>query len=94
MSDEKKETSVFVENMSILTTPEGFQKYVLGTKKNGTPRAVYDVIRDYVEPKGKKGKKKKKDKKKDKHDDASMYGFYLSSKKKKKKKKKDKYWHI
>lgn len=94
MSEEKKELSVFTENMSVIATPEGFQKYILGTKKNGNPRAVYDVVRDYVEPK-RKSRKKKKKKNKDK-DDTSMYGFYLSSKKKgkNKKKKKDKYWHI
>lgn len=94
MNEEKKELSVIAENMSVIATPEGFQKYILGTKKNGAPRAVYDVVRDYVEPKRKNSKKKKK-KNKDK-DDTSMYGFYLSSKKKgkKKKKNKDKYWHI
>lgn len=95
MSEEKKELSVFAENMAVIATPEGIQKYILGTKKNGSPRAVYDVIKDYVEPKNKSSKKKKKKKNKNK-DDSSMYGFYLSSKKKgkKKKKNKDKYWHI
>lgn len=88
--DEKKPTSVFVENMAVLTTPEGFQKYMLGTKKNGTPRAVYDIVKDYTKP---KKKKKKKDKKKG--DSSSTYAFYLGNKKgKKKKKKKNDHWHI
>lgn len=88
--DEKKTTSVFVENMAVLTTPEGFQKYMLGTKKNGTPRAVYDVVKDYTKPK--KSKKKKKDKKKG--SSSSTYAFYLGNKKGKKKKKKNDHWHI
>lgn len=91
MSDKKK--SIIVENIEVLTTPEGFQKYILGTKEDGTPRALYDIISDYTNPK----KKKKKDKKKNKNSDVptSAYGFYLSSKKsKKKKKKKNKHWHI
>lgn len=88
MSDDKKTTNVFVENMAVLATPEGLQKYVLGTKKNGSPRAVYDVVKDYSCPK----KKKKKDGKKKSN---STYSFYLDSKKSgKKKKKKEKYWHI
>lgn len=80
-----KET--FVKNMEILTSPAGIQKYILGTKKNGQPRAVYDVVRDYTLPKKKKKKSKKQD---------SMYSFYLGygGGKKKKRKKKDKYWHI
>lgn len=104
MSDEKKlpeatnnnggKKNVLVENLSVLATPEGFQKYMLGTKKNGSPRAVYDVVKDYAQPK----KKKKKDKKKDKDKSTNnTYSFYLDSKKdkkKKKKKKKSKHWHI
>lgn len=106
MSDEKKlpeatnnnggKKNVLVENLSVLATPEGFQKYMLGTKKNGSPRAVYDVVKDYSQPK--KKKKKKKDKKKDKYKSTNnTYSFYLDSKKdkkKKKKKKKSKHWHI
>ncbi len=70
------------------------QKYILGTKKSGRPRAVYDVLRDYVPPKSKS--KKKKNKKKDDHDGILLY---LNSRtncggKSKKKKKKNKYWHI
>lgn len=97
MSEEKKTnekaTSVFIENMTTLISPEGIQKYILGTKGNGTPRAVYDVVKDFTQPK----KKKKKNKKKKKKDDIpASYSFYLSTKssKKKKKKNKDKYWHI
>ena len=96
MADEIKtneKNSVLVENLTTLTSPEGFQKYVLGTKKNGNPRAIYDVIKDYTKP-----KKKKKNKKKKKDNDVpTSYSFYLSSKDKKgkkKKKNKDKYWHI
>lgn len=44
------------------TIMDGIQQYVLGTKKNGEPRAVYDIIKDYTVP-----KKKKKHKKKNKH---------------------------
>lgn len=92
MSDEKK-SSVLLDNLAVLATPEGIQKYLLGTKKNGTPRAVYDVVRDYTKP-GKKDKKKSK--KKHKKDGDSTYEFYLNTKKGKKKKHKKniKYWHI
>ena len=103
MSDEIKNTnkanSIFAENMAELMSPEGVQKYLLGTKKNGTPRAVYDVVRECVLKDKKSKKKGKKHKKKDL---PTSYSFYLdtkdSKKKKKKKKKKnkdkDKYWHI
>lgn len=97
MADEIKNTNnntnVLMENLSELMSPEGVQKYILGTKKNGTPRAIYDVVRDYTKP-----KKKKKNKKRKKNKDIPVsYSLYLgtkSSKKKKKNKKKDKYWHI
>ncbi len=84
MADEK---NVFIENLAVLATPEGIQKYILGTKKNGVPRAVYDIIKDCK-------KKDKKKKKKHKKHEASSYKFYLESKDKKKKKKKNKHWHI
>ena len=104
MADELKNTNntagkgsnVLLENLSVLMTPDGVQKYILGTKKNGSPRAVYDVVKDYTEPKKKK-KGKKKGKKKNKVNVPTSYSFYLStksSKKKKKDKKKNKYWHI
>lgn len=67
-------------------TPDNIQKYLLGTKKNGTPRAVYDIVKDYTKPK----KKKKKSKKSTKIDN---YKLYLTKSPKKKKKKKD-HWHI
>lgn len=96
MSDEiktnEKGNSVLLENLNTLVSPEGIQKYVLGTKKNGTPRAIYDVIKDYTKPK--KKKKNKKNKKK-KDDIPTSYSFYLNTKDgKKKNKKKDKHWHI
>lgn len=94
MSDEKKERNIFIENMAILASPEGVQKYILGTKKNGVPRAVYDIVKDYTQP---KKKKKNKGKKKGSNDtSSSTYSFYLDTKKgsKKKKKKKNKHWHI
>ncbi len=82
--------NTLLENLSVLATPEGIQKYLLGSKKNGEPRAIYDVVRDYTKPK----KKKKKNKKK--KDGASSYKFYVDTKKSKKdkKKKKNKHWHI
>jgi len=76
-------TNRIVENIVNAITPDNIQKYILGTKKSGHPRALYDIIRD-------KGKKKKK-KKKGKNKDNNTYALYLTSKKKKKKKK-DKYW--
>lgn len=91
MAEEKN--SVFIQNMSALATPEGIQKYILGCKKNGQPRAVYDVVKDYTKPKkkkkGKKGKGKGSSKK------PSSYSLYVTAKKKKKKHKKGgKHWHI
>lgn len=92
MSEEKK-NSVFAENMAVLATPEGIQKYILGSKKNGQPRAVYDVVKDYTKPKKKKKGKKKG--KKDKSGNTSAYSLYVTTKKKKKKHKKaGKHWHI
>ena len=92
-NDEKK-NNVLLENLAIITTPENVQKYILGTKKDGNPRALYDVIRDYTKP----GKKKKKKHKKNKnHDDLTSYSLYVTTKKKGKKKgkkKKNKHWHI
>lgn len=80
-----------------VTTGEGLQKYILGTKKNGQPRALYDIIKDCTKMGSGKGKKGKKKKSAD-----NTYAFYLSTKDtkkkhKKKKKNKDKnkdYWHI
>ena len=78
-------------NLTVLTEPEGFQKYILGYKGSGNPRAVYDVIKDITGMKKSKKDKKKKNKKKD----YSTFSFYLNNKKgKKKKKKKNKHWHF
>ncbi len=90
MASEKNNGNVFLENMTFILSPENFQKYILGSKKNGQPRAIYDIVKDYTSPK-KKGKKKKK---KNQSDTVSgTYAFYLDTKKKKKGKKK-KHWHI
>jgi hypothetical protein len=96
MADEKK-IDVLKENLTALMSPEGVQKYILGTKKNGTPRAIYDVVKDYTHPK----KKNKKHKKHDSDELPASYSFYLGTtkknkkkKKKNKKKKKDEHWHI
>ena len=94
MSDEKQNNEL-KQALATLATPEGVQRYILGTKKNGSPRAVFDVVKYYTGP---KKKKKKKNKSKD-DGDGSMYSFYLGGKtgkkhKKKKKKNKVKYWHI
>lgn len=87
--DENKK-NMLAENLAVLATPEGMQKYLFGTKKSGQPRAVYDIVKDFT----KGGKKKKK---KNKKDSKGSYSFYIDTKKpktKKKKKNKDKYWHI
>lgn len=93
-----RNNNIFIENITELMSPEGVQKYILGTKKNGTPRALYDVLKDYSKPKKKKKKKGGKNKK---NDIPTSYSLYLSTssnkkqnKKKKNKKKKDKHWHI
>lgn len=86
MADEKK-TSVFIDNMAVLTSPEGIQKYIFGSKKNGQPRAVYDIVKDFSKPKKKKKKKKGK---KGKGKNGSAYAMYVTCKKKKGKK----HWHI
>lgn len=91
-----KTLTIFASNMSVLATPEGIQKYILGTKKNGQPRAVYDIVKDCQ-----KMEKKSKKKGKKKNISDNSYSFYLnmkdgkkSKKKKKKKNKSNKYWHI
>lgn len=87
--DENKK-NMLVENLTVLATPEGMQKYLFGTKNNGQPRAVYDIVKDFT-----KTGKKKKNKKKNKNN--GSYSFYIDTKKPKKKKKNKKkveYWHI
>lgn len=86
--------NIFLQNMQEMLSPEGIQKYFLGNKKNGEPRAVYDIVKDYTKPKKKKKKHKNKNKK---HSDNTSFSLYLTNKKGKKKKKKNKnkkYWHI
>ena len=92
--DNLKASNVILNNLAILMTPENVQKYILGNTKDGNPRAVYDVIRDYTKPK--KKKKKNKNNKKSKNS-GSRYDLYVTTKKKKKKNKKNKknkHWHI
>lgn len=89
--DVKKNEHPILDNLAVLSTPENIQKYFFGTKKNGDPRAVYDIVRDYTKP------KKKKKKKKSKVAQPSTYDFYVSARKRKKKHKKKKnkdFWHI
>lgn len=82
MSDAKTQ---ILENLSVLTNMDNIQKYLLGTKKNGSPRAVYDIVKDYRKPK----------KQKKKGGGNSSYSLYLNAKSgKKKHKKKKKHWHI
>lgn len=90
MADEVKVNSaktIVASNLIALSDLDNFQKYILGTKKNGQPRALYDVVKDQTAP-----KKKKKGKK---HSDGpNSYELLLTAKKKKKKKKNKKHWHI
>jgi len=79
--EEKKLSSRLAENFVNVLTPDNIQKYIFGVKKNGHPRAIYDIVRDYTSKRVKKGKKKK-----------DNYSFYLRAKKNKKKKKK--HWHF
>jgi hypothetical protein len=81
MSEEKKDV-----NQKELITLDNFQKYVLGYKGNGVPRALYDILRDFSIV-------RKKKKKKHKNSD-SIYSFYSDKKKKKKKKKNNKHWNF
>lgn len=68
------ENTKVLEQIAKLITADNIQKYILGTKKSGHPRAAYDIIKDFGKPK----KKKKKDRQ----------PLYLTFRKKKKKKKK------
>lgn len=69
-------------------TKENFQNYIFGMKKSGQPRALYDIIKDFIGCNGSKGKKKNKYK-----GNGDGFSLYLNTKKKKKKKNK-KHWHI
>lgn len=73
------------ENITQLITAENIQKYVLGSTKEGNPRAIYDVVRDFIKP-----KKKKKKGKKGKYSMVDEYAVLRKKKKKKKGKKKKK----
>lgn len=75
----RKLADVFVSAL----TSENVQMYLLGTKKSGKPRSVYDIMKE----------RSKKDRKKRKKNDTA-YSVYRDVKRngKKKKKKNDKYW--
>lgn len=91
MADERKSNKDIIHDSMIeLLTLEGLQKYLLGTKKNGDPRAVYDVVKDYRSPK----KRKKHKKHKGKHGDSIVNVYAQYGHHKKKHKKKPKHWHI
>jgi hypothetical protein len=83
MDNEK--VNKFMQSVLDSATPENIQKYILGTKSNGTPRAVYDIVKDFTTRKGKRRKRGK-----------DIYSLYLGSKKRKKKNKrnKNKDWKI
>lgn len=90
MDDEKKNN--IGEKIAEVVTAENIQRYIMGTKKNGQPRAVYDIVKDFAKPKKKKKKKHKKA-----TAPVSTYEVYLANKKAKKKRKKKKaaaHWHI
>jgi hypothetical protein len=76
------------ENLANIITVDNIGKYVLGTKKNGQPRSLRDIIVKDI--RGIKGKSKKK-KKKEGSDISKYYPFIFTPKKKIKKKKK-KHW--
>ena len=73
MAEEENELVTVVKKAATL---DNFQKYVMGYKKNGQPRAIWDVVKKY-------GKKKSKRKKGDEKSTANSFSFYLGSKKKK-----------
>lgn len=72
-------------NLSSILTAENLQRYILGYKSNGNPRAAYDIVKDF----SKRGKKKKKHKKHNKKKNGSAYELYVTAKKGK-----NKHWHI
>jgi hypothetical protein len=81
MSEEKK-----LLDPSDLAILEYVQKYVLGNKKDGSPRAIYDVAKDMMW-----GKKKKKEESEGSY---SLYSKWRKKKKKKNRGKKNKYRYI
>ena len=86
IDDTKKNEGIGIGNVTI--TGESLQRYVLGYKRSGQPRAIYDVFKDFMyEPKKKSGKKKKKNK------DMSGKDIYrLLNKTRKKSKKNKNHW--
>lgn len=87
MSKERKKNELVSKLSDVFIsalTSENIQVYLLGTKKSGKPRSVYDIVKENTR------KKKKKTKNSD-----SVYSIYRDTKKGKKKKgkrKKTKYW--
>ena len=81
--EEKNTKNNLSEKISQLITAENIQKYVLGSTKSGQPRAIYDIVRDFISPK----KKKKKKIKRPGGLFKGQFGLFQISKKKKKKKK-------
>lgn len=87
MSKERKKNELVSKLSDVFIsalTSENIQVYLLGTKKSGKPRSVYDIVKENTR------KKKKKNKNSD-----SVYSIYRDTKKGKKKKgkrKKTKHW--
>lgn len=87
MSKERKKNELVSKLSDVFIsalTSENIQVYLLGTKKSGKPRSVYDIVKENTR------KKKKKTKNSD-----SVYSIYRDTKKGKKKKgkrKKTKHW--
>jgi len=82
MSDDKTPNRL-IDTIASAVTVENIRNYILGVKKSGHPRALYDIVKDYTKPKKKKNKKGK--------GKGNSYSLYLKSKKGKKRKK-DKHW--
>lgn len=77
MSESKQS---FKDLLSGVITKENIS-YILGTKKNGSQRAPYDVFKELHVDKGKSKKKSKK------HRKGNSYSIFLDTRKKRKKKK-------
>lgn len=94
MAEQNKSRSELSRMLLNAITRENIQTFILGYKKNGQPRAVYDIIKDYTAPE----KKKKKDKDRGPSGKFSLYlegdtgGKKKKKKKKNKKKYEEKYW--
>jgi hypothetical protein len=57
MNEEKRK---LLNEICKLITGDNIQRYMFGSKKNGQPRAVYDIVKDCLKKKGKKKRKKNK----------------------------------